>query len=1057
MSLVDAWAEKNLRTTAQLRCTSQTGAPADSATHAIDVNADAAGTGTASIFSLEPFDAQITRGRGQVMALAAASDHVIVITSRAYLLRYNYAASTNPVLDLEFSKASNVVPLRVFLDSTGAHAIITFTAGGSHEAQYLHYECVKPRPLPQLRGTSVSAVAFDTAHSSTISTGEVLVGTETGSLHVLMVDEKERRERLWLPLGEVDCAVPAVTGAYQQVTAGDTALVLVATAARLYVFLGGPGLQGAFAGYASRSFEMNNFVEQPLSSSIGGRGQLALYSQLGGAIAKQFSWLVLHGVFCGNLTLDGSTHTDARGGTRGQALAGRNPGRQDGASAELQCLTATALHPFPDQRGAAEGALLSVAMTEYHVILLYPDCIVAINTVSGAAVQRLHLADCRPGVANPLGLATDAATATVYLFTGDSLFEVSVEDEGRDMWAVHLQRREWRAAFRAAGSTAQRNAVNCAEADAAMADGEPCRAAALWGKVTSATPSFEEVALRLVETADPIALQTFLLTRLHTLGTSDKAQATMVATWLTELYLDQINRALLDVCQDNTAADANHGQMASLGSATAPVPPSTAGNDKGPIVADLEKKLLDFMREHVGVMDPGVTCALLASYGRLDDLMHFASFRHDSEAVVEHLVGRGEASRALPLLRRPDTPRELIYKFAPPLMAAAAEATVDFWLSCHPPLEPRRLLPALLRLGDASAHAPTRRQALRYLEFALDRLQCQDGAVAALAVALYAAEGSEARLLAFLKSARTADGRLLYDPHAALRVCRDANCLDACVELLCEVQAYDDAVAVALSYDRALATSVARRPEDEARRRTAWLAIASHLFASQLPDAEGGGNIEQVGEFLAEADGAVKIEDILPLFPDFAHIDAFKGALRDGLQQYDAQIQSLRSEMDDATRIADALRRDMAALEKRTAAVDLSELCASCSRPLAAAPPRSAGAHGGVLPPMLLFPTGNAFHGACACFEAAKLATPPNASRIHHLQKALARATTGTELTKGAAGGNGNSATSAAAAAQLDTLIATEDPFSGESVIRMLTRPFIDLPTELSELQSWAV
>lgn len=61
----------------------------------------------------------------------------------------------------------------------------------------------------------------------------------------------------------------------------------------------------------------------------------------------------------------------------------------------------------------------------------------------------------------------------------------------------------------------------------------------------------------------------------------------------------------------------------------------------------------------------------------------------DSEAVAEHLVARGEASQALSLLRRPDTPRELIYNFAPPLMASAAEATVDFWLACHPPLEPR--------------------------------------------------------------------------------------------------------------------------------------------------------------------------------------------------------------------------------------------------------------------------------------------------------------------------------------------------------------------------------
>jgi hypothetical protein len=37
----------------------------------------------------------------------------------------------------------------------------------------------------------------------------------------------------------------------------------------------------------------------------------------------------------------------------------------------------------------------------------------------------------------------------------------------------------------------------------------------------------------------------------------------------------------------------------------------------------------------------------------------------------------------------------------------------------------RRLLPALLRLGEAGAPAATRAQALRYVHFALDRLQCQ--------------------------------------------------------------------------------------------------------------------------------------------------------------------------------------------------------------------------------------------------------------------------------------------------------------------------------------------
>lgn len=48
--------------------------------------------------------------------------------------------------------------------------------------------------------------------------------------------------------------------------------------------------------------------------------------------------------------------------------------------------------------------------------------------------------------------------------------------------------------------------------------------ASCFSQVTAATPSFEEVALRLVDVGEPAALQTFLLTKLHTLGPTDKAQ-----------------------------------------------------------------------------------------------------------------------------------------------------------------------------------------------------------------------------------------------------------------------------------------------------------------------------------------------------------------------------------------------------------------------------------------------------------------------------------------------------------------------------------------------------
>ena len=59
------------------------------------------------------------------------------------------------------------------------------------------------------------------------------------------------------------------------------------------------------------------------------------------------------------------------------------------------------------------------AVTEFHVLLLYPTRLLALNAVSQAPVQDIALAGRgAPGYAGqPLALATDPATAGIYLYT----------------------------------------------------------------------------------------------------------------------------------------------------------------------------------------------------------------------------------------------------------------------------------------------------------------------------------------------------------------------------------------------------------------------------------------------------------------------------------------------------------------------------------------------------------------------------------------------------------------------------------------------------------------
>ena len=63
-----------------------------------------------------------------------------------------------------------------------------------------------------------------------------------------------------------------------------------------------------------------------------------------------------------------------------------------------------------------------------------------------------------------------------------------------------------------------------------------------------------------------------------------------------------------------------------------------------------------------------------------------------------------------------------------------------------------------------------------------------------------------------------------------------------------------------------------------------------------------------MNDLMRQADGLIKIEDVLPLFPDFVQIDDFKDAICQSLSDYNEQISDLKAKMDDAARIADALR-----------------------------------------------------------------------------------------------------------------------------------------------------
>jgi len=272
-----------------------------------------------------------------------------------------------------------------------------------------------------------------------------------------------------------------------------------------------------------------------------------------------------------------------------------------------------------------------------------------------------------------------------------------------------------------------------------------------------------------------------------------------------------------------------------------------------------------------------------------------------------------------------------------------------------------------------------------------------------------------------------------YDLKYALRLCAEHGLQRACVHIYTTMGLYDEAVDLALQFDTELAKQNADKPDDsEELKKKLWLKIARHVVEKEK-------NIERAMEFLQECP-LLKIEDILPFFPDFVTIDNFKDAICTSLQEYNRHIETLKSDMDEATASAREIRAEINSFRNRYAVVRSQDKCSACGYPL-------------MMRAFYLFPCGHKFHADCLVAEV-----------LPHLPAAVgARAS---ELQRRIAAHSDPSPTHAASTAspvqqeqslkeELDQLVASECVYCGDVMIRMVDKPFVTDEDYESVIQSW--
>ncbi|BCS20163.1 vacuolar protein sorting protein DigA [Aspergillus puulaauensis] len=921
---------------------------------------------------------------------AQVADNVLILAlSTGRILRIDL---NNPehIDDVDLPKKSSEIGVirRMFLDPSASHLIITTTLG---ENYYLHTQSRQPKPLSRLKGLLIESVAWSPS-LPTASTREILLGTTDGQVWETYIEPStefyRREERYATSIYRTSDASP-VTGVWaESVTSkAEQRRVLVATHGRLLCFLGRTGRSGREGGgsiYADLLQKETPVVHEIERASGSAPSALAVSPpgsdapRVDGQPEKEFAWLSSEGIYHGLLPYSKKLEQPFEGST----------------------MLSRSIFPATESaRGGKkliQNPITAMTLSEWHILVLVEGRVVAVNRMNDEIVFDQEVLEPGQGA---LGLVTDAMKGTYWLFTGQDIFEICVQDEARDVWKIFLQKQLFDQALQYAHTSSQKDAVATASGDFLASKGRYLEAAGVWGK---SSKGFEDVCLTLIKRGQHDALRNYLLSQLSVYKKSSSMQRTMVASWLIEVFMTKLNS--LD---DNITTKAELAE----GSST---------EDMEGELRTVRNEFQEFATKYKSDLDQKTAYDIISSHGREKELLFFATVINDHNYVLSYWIQRENWTEALNVLQRQSDP-EVFYKHSSVLMTHAATGLVDI-LMRQTNLEPEKLIPALLNYNNSVSVPLTQNQAVRYLNFIIVNHPNPTAAVHNTLISIHASSrsSSEAGLLTYLQSQPSSPPP--YDADFALRLCIQHQRVQSCIHIYSAMGQYLQAVELALQHDDIeMAAIIADRPEGNNKlRKKLWLLVAEKRIR------QPGTGIKDAIEFLRRCE-LLRIEDLIPFFPDFVVIDDFKDEICTALEDYSRHIDALRQEMDNSAQTARQIRSEIVALDTRYAIVEPGEKCWICSLPVLSRQ-------------FFVFPCQHAFHSDCLGRQVLEGAGGKK-KYIRDLQSQLNEgaltASRREEIVK-----------------ELDGLIAEACILCGDHAIKQIDKPFI---TPKDDADEWAL
>ncbi len=549
----------------------------------------------------------------------------------------------------------------------------------------------------------------------------------------------------------------------------------------------------------------------------------------------------------------------------------------------------------------------SFVHTNNHIFILYSDCITVISKITS------NIIDTQPLVNEDFkNMYLDEMKNCIWVQTDYSIYQISLQDENKDIWQDYLEVGDFSKAINFCKSngnlTKQELKISRLWAANYYENGDFRNASV---KYSESDEKFEEVCLKFLLKNKYEELKYYLENLFTMTLTTEKerefkekkksyeknkikpknlTQKYLVSTWLVEIYLNETNN-----------------------------------NPKRKI-----ETFRQLIREREEFLDKDTIYQLLQNYGRIEEFIEFAELKQDYETVILHYINEKDINKALQKLQNytiylgddeevMKKLAEIFVNYAYLFMKQLPKESIELLTkSFKKIIPPEKIVTAIMNTTENKEGGGNFTEILKYLRdlikedvqdknihnlylYYLSRcsdLEQKNELINYLKIPLvketeYRRMGKKKEVKIELDYAK----KLLKENYPALAL------------VLALMGKYSEGVKIALANNYPdIAMFIAQNVDDDKIKKNLWLDIFS---SNKKDDFKNALDIMEKSQVL-------KIEDVLPRIMDNIKIEEFKEQISNCIDLYEKNIKTLRDDITQYNKTAEDIKTDIYKVKKKS-------------------------------------------------------------------------------------------------------------------------------------------